>query len=177
MCGGTFVVRPSDHLELQIGHDLRQGNDGPIGEVAGAEPARLLAAEEGEDDRALRARAARERLRELEHRHTSRRVIVRAVVDGVGTGRGVRRRAHAQVIEMCGKKNDLGRRGWIAPGQAADRVPRLGLGALLDLGFDADRRAFGKRRDGVVGFLAQKDRRRSRRRGALDADKACGQCG
>ena len=168
-----LAVRAADHLELQVGDDRAERHDWTIGEEARAEPARFLAAEEREDDRALRTRAERQRPRQLQHRHTSRRVIVGAVEDRVGAGaRCSAAIAAPMMIEVRGEQNDLGGGRGIAAGQPADGVPRLRPWSGLDLGFDRDRRAFGQRRNRAVGVLGSSATVVGRRGGrAVDADK------
>ena len=160
----AFQENVGEHL-AEAGHQpARTGHDRLVRKKPRPEPTSLLAAEEGEDDRALRSRAHRQRACQLQHRHRARRIIVRAVVNRVGGGRrpcgGCSR---ADVIEMRRQQDYFLCCSRIAAAQTADGIPRVRRRTRFDVGFDRDRRAVAEAEDGVVGLRAERD--------------GCGACG
>src|SRR5262245_12037841 len=76
----------ADHVHVQLRDDRVTRDRGMIREIGRAPQTFLLAGVPDEDDRALRLhRTGRERLRDLEHRHAARAVVVRAVEDRIRT--------------------------------------------------------------------------------------------
>ena len=159
-------IRPADHLELEVGDNRVERHRRMLEKVAGAIAAGLFAAEPGEEDRPFRPASLRQCLGQLQHRHRSRGVVVRAVENGVGRGRApVRRRAAAQVIEMCREQDHLGRSPLVAPRNPADGVPGVGDLRRLDLRRQRDGGAGGEGGHRRIGCLVEEHRARSRRRG------------
>src|SRR5215467_14586949 len=92
-----------------------------LAEPGGSEASEFLAAEQGEDDGAVRTRSGAKHAGEFKHGGGARGVVVCAVVDAVA----VDGFSFAEVVEMCGEQH--GRRGKRAmAAQNADRVPSVG---------------------------------------------------
>ena len=111
-------IRPADHLELEIGDDALEGHRRVVEKVAGAVATRLLAAEPGEDDRSLRAAAAGQRLRQLQHRHRPGCVVVRTVEDVVSRG-VVCRRPAPEMVQVSAEQQDFGGAALVAAGRSS----------------------------------------------------------
>ena len=129
--------------------------------VARAEPAGLLAAEPREDHRPLRPLPFARLLGQLQHRHRSRRIVVRAVEDGVGVAAApCGARAAAEVIEMRREQDDLGRPRLVAvPVNLPDRIPGMRRPARgFTSAVQRDRRAVGQRRERRIGLLVDERR-------------------
>src|SRR5262249_59574740 len=74
-----------DHIDVEVGYDLRERYHGMLGEVSAAPEALLLTAHGEEDDRPLRSGARlAERLSQLDDADSSRAVIIGPVHDAVG---------------------------------------------------------------------------------------------
>src|SRR5262249_37139156 len=122
----------TDHVNVEFGDDLADGNRRAFGEIAGAPQPFLFACVPDKKDGAFRPRASRKSLRQGERRDRPRPVVVSAVVYRVA----VDRRSDADVVVMRADGDVFIFQNRIAPFENRDHVLRGGR-----RGFERDREA------------------------------------
>ncbi len=111
-------VLGSDHLKLQIGHQILDRHRAMPPEVLTTQLPRLFTPVADKQNTSPQPRPACQRMRQLEHRRRSGRIIICAVIDHIA----IHRLADPKMIQVRRQQNRPARR--ITPRQIPDRVVR-----------------------------------------------------
>src|SRR5215813_4701845 len=130
---GHFWVLIADHLELDVGCDVVDGDGRVLAEVRGTQASKLLASIADKVDRSLRSGTACECVCEFEDSDRAGGVVVRSVVDRVA----VYRPCDSEMVEMGGEQNRLGVGAGIFAGKHGNGVVGVAR-SVLGVNFEGD---------------------------------------